>query len=111
MTRLAEQRYGTYVEYLANENKSFVICLSRPKVQPGNPLRPLDFFVFGLENRDVVFQDSLENAQIDWLDNTRFAVRMIPEIISDGEAADGYVFDVRTGKRHQLLENKNEPYR
>jgi hypothetical protein len=111
MTQLAEQRYGTDVEYLPNEGKSFVICLNRPKVPPGNPLQPLRFFVFDMENAAIVFQDSLENADINWLDNTRFAVRIIPGIITEGEEPDGYEFDVLTRKCHQFIENKNLPHR
>jgi hypothetical protein len=107
--RLAEERYGSHVEYLYNESKSFVICFNRPKLPPGIPLQPLRFFVFDMENAAIVFQDSFESADINWLDNTRFAVRVIPGIISEGEDPDGYEFDVLTRKRHHFIENKNLP--
>ena len=99
MTGLAQAKYGSDVEYVSNESKSFVLCFNRPKVLPGHPLRPLRFLVFDMSNAEVVFEDSLESADVYWVNDARLEVHFIPEVISEDEEANGYTYDVVTRTR------------
>lgn len=99
LVQMAEKRYGGSVEYLSNSNGTFVVCLSKQKLSPGNPNQPVRFMVFDVERGKSVFEDSLDNAEIRWLDDHQLEVDLIPEVADDGSRGTIYVFDVRTGKR------------
>jgi len=99
VTGLAQAKYGSDVEYVSNESKSFVLCFNRPKVPPGHPLRPLRFLVFDMSNAEVVFEDSLKSADVYWVNDTSLEVHFIPEVISEDEEANGYIYDVVTRTR------------
>jgi hypothetical protein len=98
--KVAEERYDGNVEYLPNESESMLICLNRPKSRPGNPLHPVRFIVFDVSRKEVVFEDSLDNADVRWLSDHRIEVRETPEVVSvDDERGSGYIFDSHTRAR------------
>ena len=101
----AEARFNDEVELIPNEIKSFVICSNRPKVRPGHPLRPLRFVVFDLDNKRIVYEDSLESADVYWLTNTRIQVHLIPEVISADEEPTGYMYDLISQTRHPFVKD------
>jgi hypothetical protein len=97
IVKVAEDRYGGEVECLPNESKSFLLCINKPKVQPGNPQQPVRFMVFDITREEAVLEDSVDNGDVQWLSNDRIGVRIIPEVVSeDGETGSGYIFDIHT---------------
>jgi hypothetical protein len=109
LVKVAEDRYGGEVEYSPNESQSFLLCVNKPKVQPGDPQQPVRFVLFDVARNEVVFEDSLENADVRWLSNDRIEVRAIPEIVSDdGDTASGYIFDTHTRTRTPIPVQRKE---
>jgi len=107
--KVAEDRYGGEVEFLPNESKSFLLCLNRPKVQPGNPQQQVRFILFDVTRDEAVLEDSLDNADVRWLSNDRIEVRTIPEVVSDdGDTGSGYIFDTHARTRTPIPAQRKE---
>lgn len=107
--KVAEDRYGSEVECIPNEHKSFLLCVNRPKVQPGNPQQPVRFIVFDLSREEAVLEDSLDNADVRWRSNDRIEVHTIPEVVSDdGDRGSGYLFDTLTRTRTPIPAQRRE---
>lgn len=107
--KVAEERYGGEVEYSPNESKSFLLCVHKPKVQPGNPQQPVRFIVFDVARKVVVLEDSLDNGNVGWLSDVRMEIRVIPEVVSDdGDTGSGYIFDTHTRTRTPIPAQRKE---
>ena len=102
--RIAAERFGGDAVYLPNADGKYFICLSRPKVPPGDPRQPVHFVVFDVNCKEVLLEDNLDNAEVHWLDGFRIEVKAVPEVISDdGAEGEGYVFDTVTRTRTPFM--------
>jgi len=93
---IAAAKYQGNVQYLFNESRSQVICLQSSKPTGLKPHPELDFFIYDISEESTLFEDSLINAKVSWINNSQVQVEFIPEIISeDGELSKlGYIYDV-----------------
>jgi len=99
---LANQKLHSNIHYRFNEDRSLVLCISQAKPTPQIIHPPLRFFIYDVAAEKVVFEDSLANGEVKWLDSHRIAVRTIPGIVRVEELAgqvSGYIFDTKTGKK------------
>ena len=93
---IAVAKYQGNVQYLFNQNRSQVICFKFSKPTGLKPHPELDFFIYDLNKENILFEDSLMNARVSWINNSQVQVEFIPEIISEDEnqAKSGYIYDV-----------------
>jgi hypothetical protein len=99
---ITKRWFSQNCECSSNSTGKVTVCTQRDKVQPGNPSQPIRFFVYDEESKQVVFEDSLDNGVLRWIDDHRFEVEVIPEVISDGERRRGYVYDITSHQRIPL---------
>ncbi|MCU0611822.1 MAG: hypothetical protein MUE60_08550 [Candidatus Eisenbacteria bacterium] len=104
---LAESRYGGTAKYLFNESRTHVLCLSQARsaspVGPGQATSPLRFFVYDLQADEVILEDSVENARVQWESETSLKVVITPGMVPGIEPREyGYRFDVASRTRAEL---------
>jgi hypothetical protein len=104
---IAITKYQSNIEYLFNDSQSHVVCLTLSKPRAMQPHPELKFFIFDINEDEILFEDSLLNAKVGWISDSQVEVEFIPEIISEDEeiSKSGYVFDVNTMKKRLLNPN------
>lgn len=97
---VAADKYQNNVRYSLNDEKTHVICTS---VTKSAQMKITRFFIFDIANEKVLFEDSVINGSVDWLDATQVQIQSQPGIVKGDEsetAAPGsYIFDVVQQKR------------
>jgi len=93
---IAGAKYQGNVQYLFNESRSQVICLQSSKPTGLKPHPELDFFIYDISKENILFEDSLINGKVGWINNSQVQVEFIPETISGDEDLNksGYIYDV-----------------
>jgi hypothetical protein len=62
----------------------------------------LRFFVFDVARHTVLYEDSLEQAEVFWINPSEIRVVSTPEVTSGDEAPDGgYIYDTRERTRRK----------
>jgi hypothetical protein len=98
-TSIAMDRYGNNVEFMPNMDSSFVLCVNRME-SAGQPIVTVRFFVYDIAQHRVLYEDSLEQAEVFWMNPSQVRVVSTPEVTSGDEAPGaGYIYDVRSRER------------
>ena len=101
--KLAVDKYKDNITYRVNLTHSYVLCYKQSRPTSQNPFPPVQFFVYDLKNEKVLFEDSLANASIKWLNDYQIQVSTIPGIVTGDEEADkklmGYIYDVKLQRK------------
>jgi len=98
---IANDRYGKNSEFVPNADSSFILCLKREET-PGQPIVSIRFFVFDIARHEVLYEDSLEQAEVFWINPSEIQVVSTPEVTSGDESpGGGYIYDVRERKRRK----------
>ncbi|MDH3252414.1 MAG: hypothetical protein OEM41_06445 [Ignavibacteria bacterium] len=96
---IANDRYGKNVEYIPNVDSSFILCVNRQE-SAGQPVVTLRFFVYDAVGHKVLFEDSLEQAAVFWMNSSQLRVVSTPEVSSGDEApGGGYIYDARAREK------------
>lgn len=97
---IAADKYQNNVRYSLNDDSTYVICTS---VTKSVQLKITRFFIFDIANDKVLFEDSVINGSVAWLNATQVQIYSQPGIVKGDEsetAAPGsYIFDVVQQKR------------
>lgn len=108
--KLAVDKYEDNITYRVNLTHSYVLCYQQSRPTSLNPFPPVQFFVYDIKNERVLFEDSLANGSIKWLNNYQIQVSMIPGIVTGDEVADqklpGYIYDVKLQRKLYPQGNK-----
>jgi len=63
----------------------------------------VQFFVYDLKNEKVLFEDSLANGSVKWLNDYQIQVSTVPGIVTEDEEVDkklmGYIYDVKLQRK------------
>lgn len=101
----ATEKYGEGVEYYFNESKTHVLCLKQAKVKlsPAMPQNPLRFFVYDLNAEKIIYEDSLEDGSVRWINDSQLQISLIPGIVSGDEDPEDftYLYDVKLQQRRK----------
>lgn len=98
---IAIQKYGHNIEYILNSLKTHVICLKRNKPTPQIPQHQISFFIYDLEDKQIIFEESSIDAEVKWKNDHQVQVKITPGIVSGDETPEDftYIYDVRLGKK------------
>ena len=102
---LIQEWLGGEYEYEANGDGNYWLCKRSAKLRPGQVV----FLVYDLTNQKVIYQESLENGNVEW--ETDSTVKITAGIGNrTKEYPDGYrtyYFDVRKGKTIDSVSKNN----
>ncbi|MFH0990319.1 MAG: hypothetical protein V1799_09940 [bacterium] len=106
--QLAYERYGERVEYLYNQSRSHVICLTKNEVTPKLPQQHLRFFLYDIAANTILLEDEIQNGSIAWKNNWLVVAIIIPGTvkIDEEDKPQGWQYDVQKKSRNPI--NPNE---
>ncbi|MGD9489665.1 MAG: hypothetical protein AB7W47_16715 [Calditrichaceae bacterium] len=111
--QLAVQKYQNKITYSFNSDTTLVICARQEKPTSRRPFSNVQFFVYDLIKKSVVYEDKLPMGSVRWYDKDQLELNTIPGIVSGKEdnGARVYIVNLKTGKkqlRHGGKEVKEE---
>ncbi len=81
---LAVKKFGSSFEMVKNEFNTFILCYKIDE-RKNHPHKSLEYFVFDLNQKEIIYEEKILDAEINWLDNYNLEIKINPEIISDDE--------------------------
>jgi hypothetical protein len=97
---LAVQKYGQGVEFIQNSSGTTVLCVKRSKPTQLNPQQKIEFFVYDVKAKHLLFEDSISNGSVGWSDDFSIVVTIVPGTVRDDDktpaAHPGYIYDLRS---------------
>jgi hypothetical protein len=103
---IAVQKFGQGVEFVQNASGSAMLCVKRSKPTQLNPQQQIQFFVYDMKAKDVLFEDSIPNGSVGWNDEFSIIVSIVPGIVRDDDKTPplhpGYIYDLRSRKTRDL---------
>ena len=103
--QLAEKRLQGQIEYLWNDSRSHVLCVSRDKTVSREAAMhsPTPFLIFDARESNVIFEDRPIKATIKWASDKIVHVSLSPGMVRGDEENNpgeyGYYFDIRTRQK------------
>ena len=99
---LAVQKYLDHITYLFNSDKSAVVCAKQIESSRLNPFPRLDFFIYDIANRKLIFEDSVQSGKVTWSGENRIKVSLVPGVMPKNESVNtniGYEYDIMSRRR------------
>ena len=94
----ALKKYGDNVEFAFDSSKVFVLCMKKSKPTRETPQQQTSFFVYDIAEDAILYENSLENGTVSWVNDHQVEVRLTPGILTKDEALNQllttYRFDV-----------------
>jgi len=99
--QIAQQKLGDKVECELNSNMNYALCkkvIPEPKL---NPNQLIEFFVYDIQNEEIIFEDKIPNAKIAWYNNTQLLITKQKGYITDHTDTGKwtYIFDLLSKKK------------
>lgn len=113
-TELAKDKFGDNFATQMNSDKTYVLCSNVPKSIRDNGPTAVSYFIYDLKNDKIVFEESIPDGNVSWLNEHQIKVTIIPGIVKgddkEGGSKTGYIYDVIQMKKifnsDQKLEEK-----
>ena len=103
---LAKEKYGTDFAIVKNELGTLILCYKEDK-KKSQPHTSVEYFVYDLNKKEIIFEEKLNDADIKWLDDHSIEIRITPEVISGDDDITVFILNVLT-KEKQKLNFNNE---
>ena len=106
--QIAQKKFGEKVEFKLNPNKSYALC---KKVIPKpvlNPNQLIEFFVYDIQQEEIIYENKIANAKISWHNNTQLLIIKQKGYITNPNDTGkwSYIFDIKSRKK--ITPNKTQ---
>ena len=95
--KIAVEKYGRDLEYAFNDSKTHILCKKESKPTTQNPQHRVEFFVYDTTRNKLLFEDSLPDGKVSWINDHQLQITIIPGIVRGDESnpvPPGYIYDV-----------------
>ena len=103
---IAHKKYSNTINYLFNDDSSFVVCIGQPV---DSRLNSTHFFIYSIKGSKISFEENTGIYSVQWIDGNVVKVERIPGTIKAGDQSANtsiYYYDVKTHKRTTQLTKK-----
>jgi hypothetical protein len=99
LKKISLEKYGPESQISYNSDRSYSLVVKQGKSTPKDPNPFLRFFVYGMKNGEIIFEENLPAGKVNWKNNYQIEVSLTPEVISakENNKLYGYIYDVRLG--------------
>lgn len=94
---LAVKKFGSSYEIVKNESDTFILYYKNDE-RKNHPHKLVEYFVYDLKRKEIIFEEKLFDADIEWIDDQNIEIRINPEVISDDEA-NVFILNVLTKQK------------
>ena len=100
---LALQKYKENFVFHKNSSNTFVLCIKQDK-SPNSPVSKLTkYFLYDLDIDELIFEETIANGTVEWLNDHQIRVSLIPGIVRGDEKreaeSNSYIFDLKLKKK------------
>ena len=96
---LAKKKFGDAAQmgFLLNKAKDFVVCTAAKGTYIKNPYNGLEFFIYDIKMKEIIFEDKLAGGTAEWVSGTEVKVRWTPTKEKDALQPEktSYLYDVK----------------
>lgn len=95
--KIAVEKFDNNYQFKFNSDSTYLICYSQNK-KSQDVFPPLKYFIYDLNNNDIVFEESLPNGKIKWINDFQVQVYIVPGIVHGDEnknSSSVYIYDVK----------------
>ncbi len=99
--KLAEEKYKSNYKFLFNKDSMFVLCVKQFKSTPQFPQYRINFFIFDKNKNKILFEDSISDGKVNWINNFQVKIVRHLGIVSGDEPNNNsriLIYDVRLKK-------------
>ncbi len=99
--KFAEDKYKTGYKFLFNDDSLYVLCVKQFNPTPLLPQHKIDFFIFDRNKNKILYEDSIPNGEVKWINNFQVKIVRLPGNIrgDDPEKSNQtLLYDVRLQK-------------
>jgi hypothetical protein len=93
--KLATEKFGSGHKLIKNKSESFILCLKSEEKQ-NQPHTSVEYFVYDLDKEEIIFSETLLDAEVGWFDDHNLEIKINPETISDDNGVKMYLLNVIT---------------
>lgn len=93
--KLAAEKFDSGYKLIKNNSSSFILCL-KSKEKQNQPHTSVEYFVYDLDKEEIIFSETLLDAEVGWFDDHNLEIKINPETISDDNDVTMYLLNVIT---------------
>jgi hypothetical protein len=92
---IAAEKFGSKVQYAANEDNSLVLCFKITQA-PNNGPQGVTYFVWKNESNTIIHEEKIPMGSVSWYSATQLAIYKTPGTINSDQSQDDYtnIYDV-----------------
>ena len=94
---IAKKRYKDNYKVIFNTDSTYVICQRKVKPTPSFPQQRINFFVYNVNQHQVIFEDDFPDGKVYWLNNHQIKIERYLgniEISKNEKRAQTFIYDV-----------------
>jgi len=113
LNKLSVEKFGVSFQTTYNADNSFALVVEKAKVTSKNPNPFLRFFIYGLGESKIIFEDNVAGGLASWKNDAQIEVAITPGTVSTEEIGKlyGYVYNViskiKTDRNSSTLKQNN----
>ena len=97
---LAKKKFGNDYEIDKNKSGTLILCYKEDK-KKNQPHTSVEYFVYNMSTKEIIFEEKLNDADIKWLDDYNIEIRITPEVISGDDDITVFIFNVLTKEKQK----------
>ena len=104
-TSIVESKLGADTEYIFNSSKNYILCVSQAKPTAADPMPPLNFLVYDVENSKLLYERHITAGTVAWKSNTLLEISETPGIIGNesNDEDHHYIYDLELEQRIKII--------
>ncbi|MCK6542409.1 hypothetical protein L6Q79_06975 [bacterium] len=100
---IAIEKFSKDIKYVFNSKRSYVLCIKETRPERPPQINVLSFLLIEAASGQIVLEETIANAQAEWVSESEVRVTFIPGIIKEGEhSPNGYIYNIQTHKKTDL---------
>lgn len=106
--QIALEKFVEKAEFKLNSNMSYTLCTKMITAPVLNPNQLIEFFVYDIQQGEIIYEDKIANAKISWHTNTQLMIsRQKGYIVNPADTGKAsYIFDLQSKKKVTLDQTK-----
>jgi len=86
--QIVNKRYNANFNFFPNKENDFILCINQKKANNLNPYPPLQFCIFSIAENNIIYEQILENGNVEWIDDYKLKIINVPTQIKKDKNPD-----------------------
>ena len=100
---IAMEKFSKDIKYVFNSTHSYVLCIKETRPDRPPQINVMSFLLIEAATGNVALEETIANAQAEWVSESEVRVTFIPGMIkADEHRSNGYIYNIQTNKKTDL---------